>query len=180
LAPWPALRQAWAALDRPATDNSRQLAGLEREISTAQRRLADAAALLVDGTLDRLGYEVLRDRETAKITAAERERARLHQSSRQPESSRLPDLAHVLEQAGTWGRILREVDVAHQRAILNELVSHVVVRRVGLAASHLDFWLTAPKLVDLCANRATPPAKRRFHASVVPLRGHRKLNSELR
>ena len=72
---WPALREAWTALDRPATDNSRLLAELGREISTAQRRLADAAALLVDGTLDRLGYEAIRDRETGAITTAERERA---------------------------------------------------------------------------------------------------------
>jgi hypothetical protein len=132
----PALQRAWDALDQPSTpDPSRQMAELEREIQTAQRRLADAAGLLVDGSLDRLGYEVLRDRETARIQAAETERARVRPTE-QPRTAmqKRPRLAHVLEKAGSWGRILREVNVAAQRAILNELVDRVVPMRDGYRA----------------------------------------------
>lgn len=126
----PAIQRAWDALDKPSTDSSRQLAELEREIRAAQRRLADAAGLLVDGTLDRLGYEALRDRETARIAAAEDERKRLQPAFSHAERKR-PDLSHVLEQAGSWGRILREVDVPQQRAVFTELVDRLVPRRSG-------------------------------------------------
>jgi hypothetical protein len=125
------LRKAWAQIERPSSDTSRQIASLDRAIQTAQTRLANAARLLVDGTLDRQGYELLRDAETATISAAEAERARLQAASDRGAHRKLPSLDMVLQQAGTWGRILREVDVAHQRAILNELVERAVVSKTG-------------------------------------------------
>jgi hypothetical protein len=54
----------------------------------------------------------------------------------------LPSLSHVLEDAGTWGRIVREVDVSQQRLILNELVVRVVLRRTGYRAYAADITRT--------------------------------------
>lgn len=127
----PALRRAWAALEQPPADTTRQLAELQREIATAQRRLADAATLLVDGTLDRLGYEALRDRETARVKSAEMELARLQSTSNGPTERQLPPLSRVLALASGWARIWREVDIVHQRDILDQLMVRIVVHRTG-------------------------------------------------
>jgi DNA invertase Pin-like site-specific DNA recombinase len=126
------LREKWNALNQPS-DTSGRVADLEREIKTAQRRLADSAALLVDGTLDRLGYEALRDRETDRIRAAEGELSRLNAAA-QPKQAQLPPLSTIIERAGSWARILREIDVTHQRPILNELIDRVSLSRTGYRA----------------------------------------------
>jgi site-specific DNA recombinase len=125
---WPALRAAWQSRQQPTSDLGRRIADLERAISRSRRRLADAATLLVDGALDRAGYEALRDAETAALTTAEIERERL--SAVRPTPS-LPPLDRVLELAGGWAVSLRESDVRHQRDVLDALVERVTVSRVA-------------------------------------------------
>jgi DNA invertase Pin-like site-specific DNA recombinase len=126
---WPALTRAWEARNAPTTDSTRQIAELEREIQTAQHRLADAAGLLVDGTLDRLGYEVLRDRDTKRITAAKDERDRLQANGQWPSARRLPSAAQVFELVGGWANALHTAAVPQQRDLLDKLIDHVVVTR---------------------------------------------------
>jgi len=127
---WPALKQAWAAHERPQDDPSRQIARLERDLKAAQKRLTDAARLLVDGGLDRTGYELLRDAEMQTIQAAEAEQQRLA-SKRVVAPVITLDVGAVFERAGGWARIWGEIDAREQRLILGELVETLVVRRTG-------------------------------------------------
>lgn len=85
--------------DAPVADVGKRLMDVERAISQAKRRLTDAATLLVDGALDRAGYEGLHDKVTAELSAAEVERDRLQ--GIQP-AAKLPPLETVLEQVGGW------------------------------------------------------------------------------
>jgi site-specific DNA recombinase len=129
---WDALVDAWHALDQPQSGAQNELAGVERDVAQAQKRLADAATMFVDGSLDQLGYGLVRDREAARIVAAETERARLEQIlATQARVLRLPIASQVFEQAGGWARMIRDADTNHQRAILDELIEQVVVRQTG-------------------------------------------------
>jgi site-specific DNA recombinase len=127
---WPAIRKAWHARQTPTTDSRRQIAELEREVKVSQQRLARAARMLVDGDLDRSGYEALRNVETATVATAETKLRRLAEISASP-APNVPGIDQVFEQAGSWARIWREVDVRHQRAILDQLVDHITVQRRG-------------------------------------------------
>jgi DNA invertase Pin-like site-specific DNA recombinase len=139
----PALQRAWEALDQPATDGGKKRLGeIERELAASQRRLAKAAELLTDGTLDKLGYDALRQRAVATIEALESERARL-QPAAQLRTSGRPALADVLQQAGGWSRILREADIPQQRAVLDVLVERVVPQRTGYRTYRVEIVWTA-------------------------------------
>jgi hypothetical protein len=94
---WPAFRRAWAAQLEPETNDTARIAQLERDISKLNDRLARAAALLTDGTLDSDGYRAPRDRETVAIRAAETEIQRLTANLRAPASTRLPPAQAVFE-----------------------------------------------------------------------------------
>lgn len=122
------LRSAWAALSRPTDDGSRRRAQeLERTIAEAKTRLARAAGMLVDGTIDKLGYEALRDQVLADVEAANAELSRLR--GREP-SAVLPDLDEVLRAVDSWGNVLAAADVAAQRDVLAALVETITPRRV--------------------------------------------------
>lgn len=127
---WPALKKAWAAQDRPKDDTSKQVAALDKDIKLAQKRLTDAARLLVDGVLDRQAYELLRDAEVASIAAAEGERDRLAKHQAVPVAKPV-DLGEVFERAGGWASVWRDSEVAVQREIMAELVERVSVERAG-------------------------------------------------
>jgi hypothetical protein len=69
-----ALERAWRNLTQQALPNqARRTAIPDQQAHIARRRLADEATLLVDGTLDRTGYEVLRDQQLEILKACETE-----------------------------------------------------------------------------------------------------------
>ena len=125
-----ALRKAWAKLSAPAVTSEAAtcIMALEREADKARQRLTNAAVLLVDGTIDKAGYELLRDKAQADLDAAERERATL---SDVPTAPALPSLDVVLRDLGGWADALTGTDAVARREVLGALVDRVVPERVG-------------------------------------------------
>ncbi len=121
----PALRAAWRQLrdEVPASAIGAQIAQLEREAERYRYRLTEGARLLVDGVLDRAGYERLRDAQEANLKATDAEIARLRDS--QPKEA-LPPLDEVVASAASWAEILRGRGVPAQREVLALLVRRVV------------------------------------------------------
>jgi hypothetical protein len=136
-----ALERAWRNLSRPGVpDQDRRIAAVEHEAQTARRRLADAATLLVDGTLDREGYEALRDRERATLESAEAELTRLRSITVVPKP---PPLDFVLRELGGWSAALHGADVAAQRDVLGMLIEHIQARRVGWGKYEIEIAWTS-------------------------------------
>jgi hypothetical protein len=127
-----ALERAWAALREPASVHNalqeRQRARLSREAEQARARLTNAAVLFADGQIDKLGYELLRDKAQADLRAATEALEGLQPAEHRPE---LPPLETVLSAADGWSAAMREGDVAAQREVLAALVERVVPVRVG-------------------------------------------------
>lgn len=129
-----ALSRAWERLRHPDAqadrDRRRMLAQAEQAAEKSRKRLGDAARLLVDGALDRAGYEALRDAESAALEAADRERARLAAETPQAGPT-LPPLGEVLAEVGGWAEALRGADVPAQREVLAALLERVAPVRTG-------------------------------------------------
>jgi hypothetical protein len=125
-----ALRRAWDALGRPVevAGEAHRHQALERMIGQARTRLTNAATLLVDGQIDKAGYELLRDKSQTELLAAEAELSRLG-GVRAAVS--LPPLSGVLALAGGWGEIIGEGSIPAQRELLGQLVERVTPERVG-------------------------------------------------
>ena len=125
-----ALRRAWRALQAPADAEMAAAAQrskhLEADAERARERLKRAAVLLVDGTLDKAGYELARDQAAADLDAAETELARFRSIT--PQAS-LPPLDVVLAETGGWAATLASANVAGQREILGVLVDRVIPER---------------------------------------------------
>jgi hypothetical protein len=101
---------------------------LEQEADKARQRLTNAAVLLVDGTIDKAGYERLRDKAQDDLEAAETEIARL--TGTREARPALPPLETVLAEAGGWQRVLEEGDTAHRREVLAQLVRTITPQRL--------------------------------------------------
>lgn len=124
-----ALKRAWQRLAQPGIpDQARRIATLEQQVQTARRRLADGAALLVDGTLDRSGYEALREQQQAVLEAAQAEITRLQSVTALPA---LPPLEGVLRDVGGWSAALDSADIPAQRDVLAVLIENVKPERVS-------------------------------------------------
>jgi hypothetical protein len=82
----------------------------------------------VDGTLDRAGYELARDKVQADLEAAEAELGHLQRAR---PSCALPPLVEVLRGARSWGRVLRGADLVAQRDVLAALIDRVTLVRTG-------------------------------------------------
>jgi hypothetical protein len=131
---WDRLRGADAV-----TQDGRRLARLRAEVEQARKRLADAAVLLIDGMLDRTGYDAARNRIEADLAAAEAEIGRLQQVGSTPS---LPDLEVVLATAGGWAGALDRGSVEARRRVLVELIDHVKPVRHGHGVWGGDLALT--------------------------------------
>jgi hypothetical protein len=125
-----ALHRAWAVLSAldDGSETSKRIRTLEREAERARERLRNAALLLIDGTLDKTGYELARDKAQADLGAADEELVRLR--NWKPDAG-LPPLADVLQHAGNWERVLSGTDVMAQRDVLAVLIEHVLLVRTG-------------------------------------------------
>lgn len=115
---------------------SSRIAALEAELVTARRRLADAATLLVDGALDRAGYELLRDREKDVLESVERELARLR--SDRPPALLTPGLEQLLAHVRTWSEALETPDTPTKRRVMEVLIDHLVAERTGWAKFRVE------------------------------------------
>jgi hypothetical protein len=115
------LKEAWGELARP-TDlgkvRAQRIAALERERAKAQNRLKDAALKLVDGELDKAGYELVRDTARSALAAADEEIRRLDAV---PECE-LPSLDAVLAALPSWQGALASASIPlqHQLSPLTE------------------------------------------------------------
>jgi site-specific DNA recombinase len=154
-----ALRREWEAFRQPASEAARAaqaVQALERAAAKSRQRLTDAAVLLVDGTIDKGGYDRLRDKATADLAAAEAELARLCGVEAVPA---LPPFEDVLREAGGWAAALRDADTSAVREVLAILVDRVVpVRRaVGRYEAEIT-WTPTGETLRLIAGRAEAAA----------------------
>jgi hypothetical protein len=136
------LKEAWEELARP-TDlgkvRAQRIAALERERAKAQTRLKEAALKLVDGDLDKAGYELVRDAAQSALAAAEEEIRRLEAAP----DRELPSLEAVLATLPSWQGPLSDASIQVQRGILRPLIERVVPVRVARGQYTVDIIWTA-------------------------------------
>lgn len=118
------LRRAWQRLvqSQHADDTGPRIAHLERSADKQRERLRKAACMLVDGEIDRDGYELLRDGARAELGAIEAQLADFRSHAPQQVT---PDLEAALAEVGGWQEALRSSDRGEQRAALAELVERI-------------------------------------------------------
>jgi DNA invertase Pin-like site-specific DNA recombinase len=127
------LRREWRAIQEPAPregPGAKTIQALTAVVAKAQERLKRAAVLLVDGDIDRPGYELLRDQAHSDLEAAQAELDRLG-SVRAVGRPVLPPLDEVLSEAGGWMAALRGGDVIAAREVLGLLVSRIEPIRIS-------------------------------------------------
>jgi hypothetical protein len=151
-----AIRREWDLL-RGAEDGSldgKRLGRLRAEVEQARKRLAGAAVMLIDGALDRAGYDAARSRIEMDLAAAEAEIARLQQVATTPP---LPDLETVLAAARGWAIALQQGSVEARRRVLVEVIDHVkpVRQRHGVWAGELVLTPTGKTLAALAKAKNT-------------------------
>jgi DNA invertase Pin-like site-specific DNA recombinase len=143
------LRLAWADLTRPTDlgrERAQRVSALERAALQARARFKAAALKLVDGELDKAGYELVREAATQALEAAEAELDRLQAVAGPPG---LPSLEVALAALPSWEGALAEASVPAQRAVLGALIARVVPIRLGRGA--YDVELTWSPLGSLLA-----------------------------
>ena len=101
---------------------------LMRVAEQARSRLTRAAVLFADGDIDKVGYELLRDKARADLDTASEAFSRLEVV--EPMIT-LPPLDTVLVEAKGWGTAMRDGDIATQREVLAALIEGVVPTRTG-------------------------------------------------
>lgn len=122
----PALERAWDALRQPVGEDQARRAHLAAQRDRATKRLGDAAIAMLDGALDRAGYEAAKGRIEADLAAVEMELARLGDLT----PAVLPPLEEALALVGTWGAALAAADVPSQREVLATLIERIAPVRV--------------------------------------------------
>ena len=106
---------------------AKRIARLRSDVEQARKRLADAALLLIDGTLDRAGYDAARIKIEVYARAAQDEIERLEAENRAPT---LPDLDTVLASVGGWASLLVQGDIEAQRRVLAEVIERLTPVKV--------------------------------------------------
>jgi DNA invertase Pin-like site-specific DNA recombinase len=124
------LVEGWETQRRQSSDDefNVMLRKLQLEADKARERLTRAAVLLVDGTLDKAGYERLRDKGQADLEAAEHEILRI--SNARPIHAELPPLNVLLSHAHQWSRMLTEGNTDVRREVLSNLIRTVTPIRL--------------------------------------------------
>src|SRR5262249_8380777 len=122
------LERAWhAAQPAETADLTAQRQGLERAAQQARQRLTQATEMVVDGVLDKDGYDGLVAKARADLDAADAELARLTGT---PAQEPLPALGDVLAALGGWAAALSTADIPAQRDVLAVLVDHIIPMRL--------------------------------------------------
>jgi DNA invertase Pin-like site-specific DNA recombinase len=130
----PALRRAWQRLTATPSAGlvEKQRHQLENAVVCARARLRNAALLMVDGALDRAGYELARDQAQSDLNAAEAELTRM--TTEKIPAATLPPLTEVLASAGSWCKVLGDSDMLAQRDVLAALIDQATLVRTGYRA----------------------------------------------
>jgi len=124
-----AMQAAWRRRQIPPDDGAAVwVRQLERERDRARDRLKNAALRLVDGELDKAGYDLVRDQAQADLDAAE---AAIAGTASAAPVEILPPLEQVLAEVGGWVAVVGGADVGRQRSVLGALLEQVVPVRVG-------------------------------------------------
>ena len=138
------IAREYEALRRPDREAEKarrgDLARQEQAAAKARRRLTDAAVLLVDGMIDKAGYERLRDKAQADLEGADAELARLRGEDGAPT---LPPLDRVLREVGGWAAALRSADTPSQREVLGAMIETLVPHRLDGGAYRLEIAWTS-------------------------------------
>ena len=126
------IARAWDRLRRPndaaARERHRMIARARKDAQDARRRLADAARLLVDGTIDRTAYAALAAEEQKRLESAER---LLEAPVIESANASLPPLADVLSEIGGWQAALMGQSTPDLRHVLALVVESVVPVRIS-------------------------------------------------
>jgi site-specific DNA recombinase len=124
------LRQAWQRLRQAegdgSADTAQRIRALVREADRARERLKKSALLLVDGLLDKAGYDLAGSQAQADLAAAESELARLRAVRH---ACTLPPLEMVLASAAGWSTAARTSPVTAQRDVLAALIERILPRK---------------------------------------------------
>jgi len=146
------IARAWDRLRKPndsaAKERQRMLAKARKDTVDARRRLADAARLLVDGTIDRTAYAALAAEEQNRLESAER---LLEVTEVKSESTSLPPLADVLSEIGGWQAALTEQSTPELRHVMLLVVESVVPTRIshGKYRAEITWTMIGRTLMDL-------------------------------
>lgn len=153
----PRLERAWEALrrERRGAGAGPWAAGTVRRAEAARdratKRLGDAATMLVDGVLDKAGYEAMREpieRDLAEAEAAlraARQRPPAGQSGtpRRRSAAPLPPLVEALVEVEGWAGAIERADVPAQRELLATLLERLVPTRTGHGRYAVEVHWTA-------------------------------------
>lgn len=138
------LKQVEQQRATPTTDPAKERKAIERKADAARDRLRRAAGLLVDGALDRQGYDLLRAEIEAEIAQLGDQLAKLGSGASRADSGEF--LRKIGGLAGAW----RKADVAAKRGVLAELVSSITPIRTGRGKYDVAIqW--APELLPFVA-----------------------------
>ena len=126
-----AVRQAWREIQRgqaPDPGIRARIAHLERTAQKARDRLKNAALLLVDGSLDKDGYQAVKVQAESDLERAEQEAERLRGAKTAPA---LPDADAALAMLDDLATAWRDGTIEARREVLAALVERIVPERVG-------------------------------------------------
>jgi DNA invertase Pin-like site-specific DNA recombinase len=149
---WDALR---GAVPNKRDDRERRALDLRASLEQGRKRLARAATMLVDGVLDRAGYDAMRETTEADMAAAAAKLDRLDGAvSAAPV---LPPLDEIMAMIGSWKTAMAAADVDLRRQVLVELVAHIdtVKRGHGKYDVRISWTTTGETLRSLVATLAT-------------------------
>jgi hypothetical protein len=85
--------------------------------------------LLVDGSLDKEGYQAVKATAEHDLNGAEQEIQRLRVE--RPAAPTLPDLDTVLTMLGGWSEAWRSAQMAERREVISPLVERIVPSKVS-------------------------------------------------
>jgi hypothetical protein len=128
-----ALTRTWERMRKPSDglvrERARLVARARKDADDAKHRIAQAARLLVDGTIDATAYRALAEEEQRRLEVAERTLA--SPAVEGAAAPALPPLNDVLAVLGGWRAILTTESVPEHRELLKALIETVVPRQVA-------------------------------------------------
>lgn len=149
-------RQRWRGLQQPGElegYREQRVIRLRHDADRARERLTNAAVMLVDGQLDRGGYELVRDASQGELRAAEEEIARLSGTITR---TVLPDFAEVFLALGQWAQILDGGLMDQQREVLAALITRIDGTRLSYGRYSTSItWTPLGEALLLVAGRRT-------------------------
>jgi hypothetical protein len=127
---------------------------LDLELDELRAELAQAARLLVKGTLDKDGYNALKQDIDRRLSINSGARPPAGDQADTPAA--LPDVGALLAEVGGWSRALQSVGIPARRAVLAQLVDRVTPAQIGPGRYEASIdWTARGKLLVALATAAT-------------------------